>query len=158
MLSTKRQKRNSITVMGLMPTSGFGITLADMKSPKASPIPIQSKQTMQNYDIIWLAWLASPAVSHGARMPSAVLFGCSPSVTTADNSTNNAIQTIPPISWTSLAHYISHSLEAENTPKIAKTDMIALRILANLLSTPQFYPLCLGFAKYTIPKLIDNIA
>jgi hypothetical protein len=103
------QKQNGITVMALMPMLVFGITLADMKSPKASPIPIQSKQTMQNYDIIWHAWLASPAVSHGVRMPSAVPFDCLPSVTTADNSTNNAIQTIPPISWTLLAHYISHS-------------------------------------------------
>jgi hypothetical protein len=49
---------------------------------------------MQNYGIIWLAWLASPAVSHGARMRFAALFDCSPSVTTADSSTNNAIPTI----------------------------------------------------------------
>jgi hypothetical protein len=49
---------------------------------------------MQNYDIIWLAWLASSAVSRVALMLSTVPFDCSPSVTTADNSTNNAIPTI----------------------------------------------------------------
>ena len=65
---------------------------------------------MQNYDIIWLAWLASPAVSRVARMRSVVPSDCLPSVTTADNSTNKAIPTILPMSWTSLAHYISHSL------------------------------------------------
>ena len=64
---------------------------------------------MQNYDIIWLAWLASPAVSRVVRMPSAVPFDCSPSATTIDNFTNNAILTILPMSWTSLAHYFSHS-------------------------------------------------
>ena len=64
---------------------------------------------MQNYDIIWLAWLASPAVSLVARMHFVVPFVCSLSVTTAVNSTNNAIPTILLMSWTSLAHYISHS-------------------------------------------------
>ena len=64
---------------------------------------------MQNYDIIWPVWLASHVVSRVALMHFAVPFVCSPSVTTADNSTNNAILTILLMSWTSLAHYFSHS-------------------------------------------------
>src|SRR3990172_9567149 len=93
-----------------MPMLVCGITLADMKFRKASPTPIRSRRIMQNYDIIWLVWIVSRVVSRVARMLSTVPFDCSPSLTTADNSTDNAIPTIRLMSWTSLAHYISHSL------------------------------------------------
>ena len=45
-----------------MLTHAFGITLADMKFRKAKTILIPWKETMQNYVIISLVWLANLAV------------------------------------------------------------------------------------------------
>ena len=105
----KRPRRNGITVMVLMLMLIFGITLVDTKSRRVSLTPIRLKQIMQNYVIIWHAWPASRVVSLVVHRHSAVPSVYSPSVTTADNFTNNISQIIPLMLWTSLAHYFSHS-------------------------------------------------
>jgi len=87
--------------MALKRINGSGTTLADMKSHKANPTPIQWKQTMQNYDTIWHGWLASLVVSLVARMLSNVPYVCLSSASTVDNFTNNASLTTKLMSWTS---------------------------------------------------------
>lgn len=87
--------------MASMPINGSGITLVDMKSQKASPTPIQWKETMRNSVTIWHAWLANLVVSLVARMPSSVLSACLSSASTADNSTSNVSQALQPILWIS---------------------------------------------------------
>ncbi len=78
--------------MALMPTSGSGITLADMKSPKASQTPTLWKQTMRSYVTIWHVWRASLAAFLVARMRWNALYACLSFASTADSFTNNVFQ------------------------------------------------------------------
>ncbi len=55
----KLSKPNSITVMGLMPITAFGITMVIMKYRKARQILIRLKVITLNCVTIWLDWHAA---------------------------------------------------------------------------------------------------
>ena len=90
---------------------------------------------MRNYGIIWPAWPASRVVSLVAHRHSAVPSVYSLSVTTAGNFTNNIFHIIRLILWTSLAHYISHSVIYMRVCQISKSGMID--VLGIQFSTQQ---------------------
>src|SRR5215211_7584263 len=104
-----RQRQNGITVTALMLTNGFGIISAGTRFHWANLRPIQWKATMRNCDIIWHALLANRVAFLAARMPWNVLCACSFIVSIVGSFTNSSIQIILLTSWTSLAHYFSHS-------------------------------------------------
>ena len=67
-LWTKLPKRNGITVMGLMPINGSGITLAGMRFRKAKQTPTRWKQIMLNCVTTWLGWFVNLAAFLVVRM------------------------------------------------------------------------------------------
>jgi hypothetical protein len=101
---TKRRKQNSTTVMGLMPTHGFGITLADMKFRKARRILIPSKPIMPNSVTTLPASLANLVVFLGVRMHLNVHCAYLFMPSTAGNFISNAFRITPHSLWTLLAH------------------------------------------------------
>src|SRR5919106_1247078 len=118
----KHPKQNGITRMVLMPMLIFGITSVVMSCLRANLTPTLLKQIMRNYVTIWLAWLANHVVSLVAHRHCVVPFGCLLSVTTAGNFTNSVIRSTLPISWTSLAHAISHSAMVSDVPNLTRIE------------------------------------
>jgi hypothetical protein len=92
--------------MSLMPTNGFGITLADMKFQRARQILILSKPITPNPVIIWLAWLANHVVFLGALTLLNAHYAYLFLPSTAGNFISNAFQIMLHALWTSLAHDI----------------------------------------------------
>jgi len=90
----KRQKQSGITVTGLMLTNGSGITWAGTKFQRVRLTPIQSKETMLNSVIIWLASLVDRVVFLVARMRLSALCVFLFIVSMAGNFINNVSQTI----------------------------------------------------------------
>ena len=90
--------------MGLMPTNGFGITLADMKFQRASRILILSKPITPNSVIIWLALLANHVVFLGVLMLLNAHYAYLFLLSTEGNFISNAFQIMLLMLWTSLAH------------------------------------------------------
>ena len=99
----------STIVMGLMPTNGFGITLADMKFQRARRILILSKPITLNSVIIWLALLANHVVFLAVltRLNARYAYSFLPSI--AGNFTSSVFQITLRILWISLAYYFRHS-------------------------------------------------
>jgi hypothetical protein len=98
-----------ISAMAWRLISGFGITMASIKWPKANPKPIQLKPIMLSYAIIWLAWVATHAVSRVALFRSNAQFGYLSMLSTDANFTIEFTQIIMSTSLISLAHLAKHS-------------------------------------------------
>jgi hypothetical protein len=90
----KRQRQSGITVMGLMLTSGSGITLAGTKFQMVRLTRIQSKAIMLNSVIIWLVSLADRVAFLVARTRWSALCVFLFIVSMADNFINNVFQII----------------------------------------------------------------
>ena len=77
-----------------MLTNGFGITLVGTKFQMARLIRIQSKETMLNFAITWLALLVDRVAFLVARMHLSVLYVFLFILSTAGNFINSVFQII----------------------------------------------------------------
>jgi hypothetical protein len=102
----KQQKQSNTSVMGLMPTSGIGITSADVKLQRARWRHILLRRIMPNSDITLLASLVNHFVYLGIPMLLNVRCVYSFLLSTAGNFLSNDFQIMLLMLLISLAHDI----------------------------------------------------